>query len=126
MEEQQKQIIENYIQSYNNFDVAGMLRDLDEDIVFENISNGALTHKTNGLEEFKKQAEVATQYFTQRKHSVVSWEFSGPKVLIKIRYEATLAMDFPNGLKKGRTLALLGTSEFTFDDGKIKRITDNS
>ncbi len=92
----------------------------DEDIVFENLSNGAVTHITNGLEEFKKQAEVATQYFNQRKHFVMSWEFSGPKVLIKIRYEATLAMDFPNGLTKGRRLALLWTSEFTFDVVRLK------
>ena len=35
-----KEIIENYIHSYNSFDIEGMLGDLHEDVKFENISNG--------------------------------------------------------------------------------------
>lgn len=126
MDEQQKHIIENYIQSYNNFDVAGMIKDLHEHIVFQNISNGKVDIRTEGIEEFKKQAEAATHYFTQRKQSVVSWEFNNSKILIHVHYEATLAMDFPNGLKRGNTLTLKGTSEFEFDNERIKRITDKS
>ncbi len=126
MDEQQKQIIEDYIKSYNRFDVAGMIRHLHENVVFQNISNGQVDLETKGINEFKRQAEAATQYFDQRKQIIESWDFAASKVLIKISYEATLSTDLPNGLKKGDTLTLQGTSEFEFENGKIKSIKDKS
>ncbi len=82
--------------------------------------------RTEGIGEFRKQAELAKQYFTQRKQLVESWEYIDTKVIIGIHYEAILAMDFPNGMKTGDTLKLKGKSEFDFEDGKIKSITDKS
>ena len=67
MEEKQKSIIENYVNSYNQFDVSGMTNDLSDDVVFENISNGNVDLRTEGLQAFKEQAETAKQYFNQRK-----------------------------------------------------------
>ncbi|WP_324302096.1 hypothetical protein [Galbibacter sp.] len=58
--------------------------------------------QTVGIIEFKKQAESAKQYFTQREQSIESWEFDDLQVTIKIDYKATLAVDLPNsGLKMG-------------------------
>lgn len=83
--------------------------------------------QTVGIIEFKKQAESAKQYFTQREQSIESWEFDDLQVTIKIDYKATLAVDLPNsGLKMGDTLNLQGKSEFEFEDGNIKSITDKS
>lgn len=126
MKEQQKQVIENYIKSYNDFDVNGMIKDLSKNIVFENISNGNIDLRTEGINEFKKQAESAKQYFKQRKQTIESWEFKGSKVIIKINYKAVLAINLPNGLKTGDTLELKGESEFEFENKKIKNITDKS
>lgn len=69
MEEIQRAQIENYIHSYNAFEIAGMLKDLDENIVFENFSGNELTHSITGLEAFRQQAEEAKSYFTSRKTS---------------------------------------------------------
>jgi len=40
--------------------------------------------QTVGIIEFKKQAESAKQYFTQREQSIESWEFDDLQVTIKI------------------------------------------
>ena len=126
MKEQQKNIIENYIKSYNDFDIEGMTKNLSKDVVFENVSNGNVELRTEGIIEFKKQAESAKQYFSKRKQTIEFWEFDNSKVSVEIDYKATLAIDLPNGMKTGDTLELKGVSEFKFESGKIKSITDKS
>jgi ketosteroid isomerase-like protein len=126
MKERQKQMIENYVNSYNEFDINGMTKNLNDNIVFENISNEKVDLRTEGIKDFKKQAESAKQYFKQRKQTIESWEFNNRKVIIDIDYRAILAVDLPNGLKTGDTLELKGKSEFEFKDGKIVRIKDKS
>ena len=126
MKERQKLIIENYVTSYNSFDVDGMTKYLDENVVFENISNGTVDLRTEGLNEFKKQAESTKQYFRQRKQTIETWEFKDSIVSVGIDYEAILDMDLPNGLKRGDTLKLKGKSKFEFDKGKIIKLTDES
>jgi hypothetical protein len=126
MKEQQKTVIENYIKSYNEFYSTGMTRDLTNDVVFENVSNGKVDLRTEGIEEFAKQAESSKQFFKQRKQTIESWEFNDSKVVITIAYKAVLAVDLPNGLKAGDTLELKGKSEFEFENQKIKKIIDIS
>lgn len=126
MNEQQKEIIQNYINSYNAFDINGMTKDLDEKVVFENISNEKVDLRTEGINDFRKQAESAQHFFEERKQTITSWNFNDNKVSINIDYKAILAIDLPNGLKKGDTLKLKGQSEFEFNKGKIIRITDKS
>lgn len=126
MKEQQKQIVESYVRAYNSFDIDGMIKNLDEHIVFENISNGKVDLRTKGLKDFRQQAESAKKYFKQRQQTIESWELSDSYVIINIDYKAILAIDLPNGLKSGDTLKLKGQSEFEFSDGKITKITDKS
>lgn len=126
MKAQEKLIIENYIHAYNNFNIEGMTQNVDKGIVFENITNGKVDLRTEGLEAFQQQAESATQYFSERKQTIQSWDSQESKVVIEIDYKATLAIDLPNGLKKGDVLELKGKSEFEFLDGKIIGITDKS
>ncbi|WP_026461263.1 nuclear transport factor 2 family protein [Adhaeribacter aquaticus] len=126
MEVQKKQIVESYVNAYNNFDIDGMTKNLDENIVFENVSDGKVDLRTEGLKSFREQAESAKQYFKQRKQTIESWEFRDSIAMINIDYKAILAIDLPNGLNSGDTLELKGKSEFEFEDGKIKRITDKS
>lgn len=126
MKEEQKDSIEHYIKSYNEFDIAGMTKNLSETVVFENVSNGKVELRTEGITEFKKQAEAAVSYFSQRKQTIEAWEFMNSKVVIEIDYQAILAIDLPNGMKTGDTLALKGVSEFEFENGKIISITDKS
>ena len=126
MKEQQQSIIESYVKAYNNFDIQSMTKDLAEDVIFENISNGKVDLRTEGKEAFRKQAEAAKNYFKERKQTIVSWTFSKAIVVIEIDYKAVLAIDLPNGMKAGDTLKLKGTSEFEFEDHQIKQIRDSS
>lgn len=126
MEEEQKQIIVAYITAYNNFDTAGMAKHLDENVVFENMSNGEVTLRTTGLAAFINQAETAKGYFKEREQTITSWTFSGNQVKVDISYRGVLQVDIPNGPKSGETLNLTGRSEFELLNGRIISLKDFS
>lgn len=62
-----RKIIENFIHAYNTFDINGMLKDLHENIKFENISNEQVDLTTNGIEEFKKTSRIRKGIFGNNK-----------------------------------------------------------
>lgn len=119
-------IIINYIESYNNFDIKGMLRDIDQDVVFENITNGKIDLQLKGKAEFEQQAETAMKYFRMRSQKIEAWHFAQHLITVDIQYRAVLALDLLNGLKSGDTLELKGKSDFVIEEGKIKLIRDYS
>ncbi|UZR94191.1 nuclear transport factor 2 family protein [Chondrinema litorale] len=121
-----KEMIENYIQGYNSFDVKVMLRDLHHDVVFKNIANGEVTLETEGFEAFKNQAEQAKSFFTEREQKIMSFDEKEDYIEIAIDYTGKLAIDLPDGLKIGDTLNLKGKSVFHFKDDKIITIQDIS
>ncbi|MEM7659035.1 MAG: nuclear transport factor 2 family protein [Bacteroidota bacterium] len=126
MQEQQQAIIEHYLEAYNRFDVSAMLRDLHSDIVFENHGDGAVNLRLEGIDAFRQQAEVAATYFRERQQEAIDWKFDGERVLLEIAYDATLAVNLPNGLMPGDKLSMRGQSEFLFQEGKIIRLRDMS
>lgn len=119
-------IITNYIAGYNSFDINKMLADVSHNVVFENISQGETTMRLEGLGAFRQQAEQAKALFTQREQCITSFDHDNNATEIGISYKATLAMDLPNGMKKGDVLELKGKSVFRFADHKITAITDIS
>lgn len=121
-----QKLIENYIQAYNQFHMEGMLTDLHKDVVFENISEGILTLRTEGIDEFQTQAEKAITYFSQREQMIRNWDIQLDKVVIDIEFKAILATDLPNGMKQGDILQISGKSEFVFEEDKIIRIVDKA
>lgn len=121
-----KTIIEQYIQAYNEFDVPGMLTHLHPDVEFRNITNGEVTLTLQGIDAFREQAGQAISYFSQRKQSIQSIQIQGMQAEVLIDYKAVLAVDLPNGLKRGDTLQLKGKSVFCFQDGQIISIEDIS
>jgi hypothetical protein len=125
-DEIRKNIIENYITSYNNFDIGNMLKDLDENIIFRNISNGAVNLTTAGIDEFRKQAEQAKNLFSQREQKITGLKFGENKVEVEISYCGTIAVDLPNGLKQGSKIELNGKSIFRFAGDKIIELEDIS
>ena len=126
MGEIEKKKIEAYVDAYNAFDIGGMLEHLHENVVFENVTNGQVDLRTEGISAFKKQAEKAKQFFSSRHQKIESWTFDNEIVTIEIDYEGVLAIDLPGGAKAGDTLAMKGRSEFTFKDDKISSIKDFS
>ena len=121
-----EKIIRDYIDAYNNFDIDKMVADFDENIVFENLSNGEINMSLTGLTSFKEQADQAKHYFSTRLQTIKSFKHENEQTEVAIEYYAVLALDFPNGLKKGDELKLQGKSIFKFADGKIINLTDIS
>ena len=126
MNEHLEEIIQNYLDGYNEFDIEKMTRDFNDEIVFQNIQNEKVSMTINGISDFKEQAEQAKSYFETREQKITAINHNNNKTEIEIDYSAVLAIDFPNGLKKGQKLELKGTSVFTFQDNKIIQLTDKS
>ncbi|MFS0556551.1 nuclear transport factor 2 family protein [Brevibacillus sp. 179-C9.3 HS] len=121
-----KEIIENYVQAYNSFDVDGIVKRLHTDIVFRNFSNGELDTETRGIEAFRELAEKSANMFSSRRQVMIDYKAMDDKVEVQIDYEGTLAIDLPNGLKAGDTIQLQGKSIFQMKAGKISLIEDYS
>ena len=119
-------LITSYIEGYNEFDVDKMVENFDEHIVFENISSGETNMLLTGLKAFKEQATQALQYFSSRNQTILSLTHRNNETEIEIDYNATLAIDFPNGLKKGDEIKLRGKSIFKFSGNRITGLTDIS
>lgn len=123
---QLEEIVRNYVAAYNRFDIDAMLSNVHEDVVFENFGNGNITMLLNGADSFRQQAELSKSFFSKRLQVIESLSQTNVRIVIAIRYTATLAMDFPNGMKKGERLSLSGESIFEFSGDKIIRLTDRS
>jgi hypothetical protein len=123
---QQQAIIEHYIDAYNRFSVAEMLRDLHPEIVFRNVANGTENLRTEGLPAFQAQAEQALPLFVEREQRITYLDFRDEVVEVGIDYRGTLAVDLPNGWWAGQVIALPGKSIFQFLAGQIAAITDVS
>ena len=119
-------IIRNYIEGYNQFNVDKMLVDFDEDVVFENIQTGEVNMSLTGLKAIRQQAEQAKRYFTTRTQTIKSFKHSVDETEVELEYYAILAMDFPNGLKRGDELKLKGKSIFKFLEDKVVELIDIS
>lgn len=118
--------IRNYIEGYNQFDVDKMVAQFHENIVFKNIQNGETTMTLSGLGAFRQQAEQAKQYFSEREQTITAFRHGEAETEIDIDYRAVLAIDLPNGMKKGQEMRLSGKSIFEFSGDEIIGLTDVS
>jgi len=124
--QEREQMIQAYVEAYNRFDVEGMLVHLDENIQFENISNGEVTLSLIGKEAIRQQAEQSKGYFSERCQTITSFKHENNLCEIEVDYEAVLDIDLPMGLKKGDRIQLDGRSVFQFENDKIIALTDIS
>lgn len=121
-----KEIIADYVEAYNSFDVMRMIKLLSGDILFRNISNGEVDTETHGINEFKELAEKSTQMFSSRRQTILDWSALDDKIEVTIDYEGILAVDLANGLKMGDRIHLKGKSIFKIEEEKITLIEDYS
>ena len=120
------ELIQAYIEAYNTKNISGMLDLLDDQIVFENVSTTSGITNTTSKNEFQELALQSVNYFTERKQIVRFLVTSSDSAAVEIDYLATLAQDFPNGLKAGQQIQLRGVSIFESKNGKFTRISDYS
>lgn len=119
-------IIEDYIVAYNSFDTEKMLADMHDDIHFENITGGVVSLTVDGKEELRKQAEQGKKLFEERRQKITGIKFDKDTAEADIVFDAKVAMDFPNGIKKGDRFELKGKSVFRFKENKIIELKDIS
>ncbi|MEO0518768.1 MAG: nuclear transport factor 2 family protein [Cyanobacteria bacterium P01_A01_bin.116] len=124
--EKQKALIDRYLAAYNSFDIDAMIALVHPEIVFKNVSGGEVNAEAVGTEQFRKMANQSKEMFSSRRQQANNFKSDNGLASVDIVYEAVLATDLPNGMKKGEQLQLTGRSEFTFADGKISSITDFS
>lgn len=123
---QKEQLIRNYTDAYNRFDVEGMLNTLSDDIHFENHSQGEVNLSLDGIEAFGKQARFAASAFKERRQTILSLRHEADQSHAEIDYRGVLAVDLPIGPKNGEDIQLKGKSVFRFSEDKISHITDIS
>lgn len=121
-----KEIIDNYVEAYNSFDVVGIVKLLHKDILFRNFSNGEINTETRGVQDFRELAEKSSKIFSSRRLAIIDYSAVDDKVEAQIDYEGILAVDLPNGLKNGDSMQLKGKSVFRIEEGKIALIEDYS
>ncbi|QDY86340.1 nuclear transport factor 2 family protein [Paenibacillus polymyxa] len=121
-----RDIIKDYLEAYNSFEIERMVELLHKDIIFRNISNGETTTETRGIQAFRELAEQSSMMFSSRCQTITDYRIISDKVEVGIDYEGILAVDFPNGLKSGDKLQLKGKSTFEIKEGKISLIEDYS
>ena len=119
-------IIRDYIEAYNSFDIAGMLACLSNDIEFKNISYGEVNAHINSKAEFEMLANMSVSAFESRKQTITRFMTVGEITMVEVDYEAIVATDLPNGWKAGQELSFSGASAFELRGDKIMRIIDQS
>jgi hypothetical protein len=121
-----KDLFLGYIKAYNAKDVSGMLIFFDEACVFENISGGKVTVRTEGKAELEALARRSADAFASREQKVISLTEGQGRIAAEIDYHGVLQADLSPELKAGSRLDLRGISVCEFSGGKIVRLSDYS
>ncbi len=121
-----KDLFLGYIRTYNAKDVTTMLGFFDDACVFENISGGKVTVRTDGKAELEALAKKSAEAFASREQKVVSLIEGQGRIAAEIDYHAVLQADLSPELKAGSRLALRGVTVCEFAGGRIVRLTDYS
>lgn len=115
-----------YLAAYNDRDIPGMLSQVTEDVVFENISNTGQSMRLEGREMMRHVAELAGNAFSWRHQELVNILIHDRKAAAEVRFEGQAAINLPNGTRAGEIVRVSGASFFEFRDGLICRIADYS
>lgn len=112
-----RKIIRDFISSCNKADKEGVLKNIDENIVFETKVNWNITSSLEGVKAFKEYIESSScdllgNDFTIRSH----WDFNLPIVTIEIKYSPTS----PNGENRKQQYKRIS---FILKENKIIHIT---
>jgi ketosteroid isomerase-like protein len=119
-------LVDRYLDAYNRMDVDAMLATMQDGVVFENYTAGVLSVRTVGLAELRHLAESSRHLFAQRRQTITAWREDGDGAHARIRFEGTFAIDLPNGVRAGQSIALEGRSEFRQHGGRLIYIADHS
>ncbi len=121
-----KDVFLAYLKAYNAKDVSAMLTCFDEACVFENISAGKLTVRTQGKAELEALAKRSAEAFASREQKVLSLTEGEGRIVAEIEYHGILHADPSPEVKAGSRLDLRGVTVCEGVGGRIVRLTDYS
>lgn len=121
-----QELILGYITAYNAKDVDAMLTFFDDACVFEQISGGKVTVRTEGKVELSGSARRSAEVFATRGQNLLSLTEGQGRVVVEIECHAVLRTDLSPGTKAGSRLDLQGVSVFELGGAKILRLSDYS
>lgn len=119
-------LVDRYLDAYNRMDVDAMLATMQDEVVFENYTAGVLALRTVGIAELRHLAESSRHLFSMRRQTITAWREADGRGYADIRFEGTFAVDLPNGVRAGQSIALEGRSEFRQHDSRLVYIADHS
>lgn len=124
------EIVSAYIAAYNALDIDGMIKLLDHEITFRNISAGNVTHECVGIEAFRALAERGAEAFSERHQEIMAITGTDAgevgMLCVDIRFRGRVAKDIIDGPSAGDLMELEGRTEFRFRGDKILEIRDYS
>lgn len=119
-------LIDRYIDAYNRIDVGAMLATTHSEVIFENYTAGVLSVRTVGIHELRHLAESSRHLFSARRQTITGYHEDEGVAYVQIYFEGTFAVDLPNGIRAGQSIALHGRSEYRGRDGLLIYIADFS
>lgn len=119
-------LIDRYIDAYNRIDVDAMLATMHNEVIFENYTAGVLSVRTVGVHELRHLAESSRYLFSARHQTITSYSEVAGVAHAQIHFQGTFAVDLPNGVRAGQSIALNGRSEYRDRDGLLIYIADYS
>ena len=123
-EKRMKRIIDEYINAFNKFDVANMVKDLHEDMEFKNITNGEVNAQLKGKSAFENQLKQGDNLFKKREMKIIDQKCENDIIENNVDFKGVLALDIPDGPKAGELIKIKNKSVFHFKNGKIILIED--
>ena len=121
-----RELIDRYIAAYNRMDVDAMLATVHREVVFENYTAGRPSVRTLGIEELRRLAENSRHLFSARRQTITGYHQEAGVAYVQVFFEGTFAVDLPNGVRAGQSIAMPGRSEFRELDGRLVHIVDYS
>lgn len=121
-----RDLIDRYIDAYNRIDVDAMLATTHHEVIFENYTHGQLGLRTIGIDELRHLAESSRHLFSARRQTITGYSEAVGTAHIQVLFEGTFAIDLPNGVRAGQSIAMNGRSEFRERDGLLIYIADHS
>ncbi len=117
-----RKIVRDFINSCNNNEIAGILRNLDNSIVYEKRVQHQTKERTEGIQQFEDYLKSPNQELCSKKFTIrSSWDIRLPYITIGVKY-------FPhtdNKEKQAQMVMKYKRISFTLKDNKIIDIEEN-
>lgn len=117
-----RKIVRDFINSCNKNELATILKNLDNSVVYEKRIQWQTTKRTEGIQQFEEYIKSSNQELCSKNFTIrSSWDIRLPNITIGVKY-------FPQAddkVKQAQMVMKYKQISFTINDNKIITITEN-